>query len=328
MKKNKLSALMALMVALIVTIVPYNSIAQTTLKFGHAFHKDHPYYDMALKFKEELEKRSKTLRVDLFPACQLGNERDLLEGLQIGSVDISVVTSALVADFIRGFRALHMPFLIRDAQHLLKVMDGETGDMLAQELQKYGFIKLGYCYSGSRNLFCRRPVRSADKLQGLKIGTAGGNKILTSTWEAFGATVVLMSPNDIQPALLKGRVDAVEGTIINYKAMKLYEVAPYLVKIMYAFDWHNFLMSGATWEELSEKEKQDVLGAARSAQDHERTLYVKTENDLLEELQADYGIDVFVPGDIEQWKIRTEKIYETYTGDAGGPDYIEVIKSL
>ncbi len=82
-----------ILAVIILLAVPQAAYCKTELKFGHVLQEDHPYHKMALKFKEELEKRNDNLVVNIFPARQLGSERDLLEGVQIGSVDISTITS-------------------------------------------------------------------------------------------------------------------------------------------------------------------------------------------------------------------------------------------
>jgi len=109
-----------------------------TLKFGHVLQMDHPYHKMAVKFKEDLEKRNKKVVVNIFPARQLGNERDLVEGLQLGSVDISTITSALTAGFVPGFKVFSLPFLFKDADHLFRVMDSDIGNKLAKDMKKGG----------------------------------------------------------------------------------------------------------------------------------------------------------------------------------------------
>ena len=105
------------------------------LKFGHVLQMDHPYHKMAVKFKSELERRNKNVAVNIFPAKQLGNERDLVEGLQIGSVDISTITSALTAGFVPGFKAFSLPFLFTDADHLFRVMDSAVGEKLVGDME-------------------------------------------------------------------------------------------------------------------------------------------------------------------------------------------------
>jgi sugar phosphate isomerase/epimerase len=177
-----------------------------TFKFGHVLQTDHPYHMMALKFKEELEKRNKNCVVNIFPAKQLGNERDLVEGLQLGSVDISTITSALTAGFVPGFKVFRLPFLFKDANHLFRVMDSDIGAKLTKDMEGAGLIKLGFVYGGSRDLYSRQPIRNLQELKGKKIRTME-NKILVNTWNTLGvAQLQRQFPGEMCiPSVLKTR---------------------------------------------------------------------------------------------------------------------------
>lgn len=145
---------------------------RVVLKFAHVMATDHAYHLMAEKFKEELEALSNgQVEVQIFPAGQLGNERDLVEGLQIGTIDVSTVTSALTAGFVPGFQVFSLPFLFRDFDHLFMIMDGPMGEQLEQEMLQAGLVKLGFVSGGSRSLYSRAPIRSLSDLRGKKIRT-------------------------------------------------------------------------------------------------------------------------------------------------------------
>ncbi|MFH1282881.1 MAG: TRAP transporter substrate-binding protein, partial [bacterium] len=182
------------------------SAEKITLKFGHVLETDHPYHKMALKFKEELEKRQPEVTINIFPAKQLGSERDLVEGLQIGSVDISTITSALTAGFVSGFKVFSLPFLFKDTDHLFRVMDSDVGKKLEKDMEKAGLIKLGFVYGGSRDLYASVPIQNLDDLKGKKIRTME-NKILVDTWNTLGAIATPIPWGDVYLSLKQGVVD-------------------------------------------------------------------------------------------------------------------------
>ena len=94
-----------------------------------------------------------------------------MEGLQIGTIDVSTVTSALTAGFVPGFQVFSLPFLFRDFDHLFMIMDGPMGEQLEQEMLQAGLVKLGFVSGGSRSLYSRAPIRSLSDLKGKKIRT-------------------------------------------------------------------------------------------------------------------------------------------------------------
>ena len=298
-----------------------------TFKFGHVLQTDHPYHMMALKFKEELEKRNSNCVVNIFPAKQLGNERDLVEGLQMGSVDISTITSALTAGFVPGFKVFSLPFLFKDANHLFRVMDSDIGAKLTKDMEKAGLIKLGFVYGGSRDLYGRQPIQSLQDLKGKKIRTME-NKILVNTWNTLGAIATPIPWGDVYLSLKQGVVDGAEGTGASYRSMKFFESSPYYTRINYVFSWHNFMMSKIKWNKLPADVKKDVMAAAKIAQDYERALFVNEEKSLFKDLETKHGVKLFQPEDLNQWRNNIKNVYEENADKVGGMDYIKKIQGL
>lgn len=298
-----------------------------TLKFGHVLEMDHPYHKMALKFKEELEKRNTKVVVNVFPAKQLGNERDLVEGLQLGSVDISTITSALTAGFVAGFKVFSLPFLFTDSNHLFRVMDSQIGQKLVGDMEKAGLIKLGYVYGGSRDLYSRMPIQNLEELQGKKIRTME-NKILVDTWNTLGAVATPIPWGDVYLSLRQGVVDGGEGTGASYRSMKFFESAPHYTRINYVFSWHNFMMSKVTWGKLPNDVRDDVMATAKIAQEYERQLFVDVEKKLFEDLKKNYGVQIYYPPNMSKWREKITSVYEKNAGQVGGMDYIKRIQGL
>ena len=332
MKKIKgaiILTVMALIMAVMIIGFPNASSAadKIVLKFGHVLKTDHPYHMMALRFKEELEKRSPEVEVQIFPGKQLGAERDLVEGLQIGTVDISTITSALTAGFVSGFKVFSLPFLFRDADHLFKVMDSDIGQDLVEPMKKAGLIKLGYCYGGSRDLYSRKPIKDLTALKGNKIRTME-NKILVDTWNSLGAIATPISWGDVYLSLKQGVVDGAEGTGASYRSMKFFDSSPNFTRINYVFSWHNFMMSKRTWDKLPKQVQENVMTSAKIAQDFERQLFVDTEKSLFKDLQENHGVKLYYPQDIDKWRQSVLSVYEKNADKVGGMDYIKKIQAV
>ncbi len=144
--------------------------AEHVLVFGHVQPTDHPYHLMAEKFKEELEAMSGgRVEVEIHPGGSLGNERDLVEGLKLGTVDVSTITSALTATFVREFGVFSLPFLFESFEQMYKVMDSPVGDEFAAHLEREGLVKLGFNSGGARSMYASKPVNSLEDLQKMKI---------------------------------------------------------------------------------------------------------------------------------------------------------------
>jgi TRAP-type transport system periplasmic protein len=294
-----------------------------TLKFAHVLQPDHPYNLMALKFKEELEARNVGLNVEIFPAGQLGNESTLIEGLQIGSVDISTITSAVTANFVPEFQVFSLPFIFRDAGHLFRVMDGEIGDEMAQKLENVGLVKLGYAYGGTRDLYTSTAVRQLDDLKGLKIRTMKTTSII-DTWNALGAIATPIAWPDVPVSLKQKLIDGGEGTGVSYRSMTFYNDAKFFTRLAYIFSWHNFMMSKIVFDSLTPVQQTAVLDSAKIAEGYERNVFLEQEAALFGELAAK-GAEIITPSDRAMWVETISSVYDDNAEKVGGRDRIDRI---
>lgn len=310
-------------VSLSVTAPAFAGSDTRTLKFAHVLQPDHPYNLMALKFKEELEARNVGLSVDIFPAGQLGNESTLIEGLQIGSVDISTITSAVTANFVPEFQVFSLPFIFRDAGHLFRVMDGEIGDEMAAKLENVGLVKLGYAYGGTRDLYTSTAVRELADLKGLKIRTMKTTSII-DTWNALGAIATPIAWPDVPVSLKQKLIDGGEGTGVSYRSMTFYKDAKYFTRLSYIFSWHNFMMSKIVFDSLTPVQQTAVLDAAKIAEGYERLVFLEQEAALFGELESK-GAEIITPADRALWVETISSVYDDNAEKVGGRDRIDRI---
>ncbi|MFO7483231.1 TRAP transporter substrate-binding protein [Oceanibaculum nanhaiense] len=299
---------------------------QRTLTFAHVLEQNHPYHLMAVRFAEEIAANEPSLKVEVYPAGQLGDERTLIEALQTGSVDIATVTSALTANFVPQFRAFSLPFLFRDVDHLFAVMESDIGDELAQEMSKKGLVKLGYAYGGARDLYTHQPVRNLDELKGLKVRTME-NPAIVATWNKLGAVSTPISWNDVYVSLQQKLVDGGEGTGVSYKSMNFNTVAPHYTRINYIFSWHNLMMAKSTFDSLTPAQQQAVLKAGDVAVKYERKLFLEREDALFDELRK-IGVTVHQPSDAADWSQRAASVIDAQADSVGGKAWIERIRAV
>ncbi|MFV2091548.1 MAG: TRAP transporter substrate-binding protein [Hyphomicrobiales bacterium] len=310
-------------VALLVLFAVSADAQVRVLKFGHVLQPDHPYHKMALKFKEEIEKRNVGLEVRIFPAGQLGNESTLIEGLQIGSVDISTITSAVTANFVPDFQVFSLPFIFRDAGHLFRVMDGEIGDEMATKMLDAGLVKLGYVYGGTRDLYTSKAVRQLSDLKGLKIRTMKTTSII-DTWNALGAIATPIAWPDVPVSLKQKLIDGGEGTGVSYRSMTFYKDAKYFTRLAYIFSWHNFMMSKIVYDSLTPVQQRAVMDAAKIAEVYERNVFLDQEAALFDELKSK-GAEIIIPTDRAKWVETISKVYDDSAEKVGGRARIDRI---
>lgn len=326
MKRN-LVALLLVVSILVLSFSGIVSAKKTVLKLAHVQATDHAYHLMSVVFKEEVERLDPNIEVQIFPASQLGNERDLVEGLQIGTVDISTITSAITAGFVPGFKVFSLPFLFRDFDHMFAVMDGEIGAQLEKDMEKAGLIKLAFVSGGSRSLYSRMPIRNLADLKGKKIRIME-DPIYVDTWNALGALATPIVWGDVYLALQQGIVDGAEGAMISYDSMAFYGPSPHITEIEYVFSWHNFMMSKRSWQKLTEDQRSVILQAAEVAKDWERQYVKEFEQNLMTKLEQENGAFIYQAEDIEKWREAVIPVFEKNAKEVGGMELIEAILAV
>ena len=169
MKKTPIAIILAI---LLFSLNSCESIQKTkTIKLAHGLDMSHPVHKAMEFMASDLEKRSGgTLAIEIYPNQQLGNERQTVELLQIGSLGMTKVSAAIMENFAPNMKVFGLPFLFRDRAHAFEVLDGKIGKELLDGGQKYWLKGLGYYDSGSRSFYTKdRPISKPEDLKGLKI---------------------------------------------------------------------------------------------------------------------------------------------------------------
>ncbi len=124
----------------------------TTIRVGHVLAPTHPY-TLGLEHFADLvaEKTDNKVKVEVFHSSQLGNERDMIEGLQLGTLEMALVSTAPLSSFTDDFLVFDLPFIFKDTENARKVVDGEIGQKMLDDLQKQEIIGLAYWENGFRN---------------------------------------------------------------------------------------------------------------------------------------------------------------------------------
>jgi TRAP-type transport system periplasmic protein len=217
-------------------------------------------------FAEELKKRSNgRFEIRLHPGGALGGEREMLEGLQIGTVDLAIPATAVVGNFVPEVQILDIPFLFRDIDHAYRVLEGPIGQEMLAKFPSKNLVGLALGGNGFRQLTnSKKPVSSPDDLRGLKLRTME-NQTHLMVWRQLGALPTPMSLPEVFTALQQGVVDGQEnpiGAIINNK---FGQVQKHLTITNHAFTSIAVVMSPAAFNGLSAADKQLFIDGARLA---------------------------------------------------------------
>lgn len=267
------------------------------------------------------ERTDGRIKIDVFPAGQLGDERSSIELLQLGVIDFSRVSSSPLAEFNNDFGVFSLPYIFNSDDHMWKFLDGNSGENLLNSLLTAGIYGLTYYDAGSRSFFTKETIDSVEDLNGLKIRVPQ-NKINIDLMKAFGATASPMPYGEVYEALETGEIDGAENNLPSYYHTKAYEVAENYVVNKHQTPPDVLIMSEMTWNKISVADQEIVKQAAMDSSNFQRENWQKSETQAMIQLKAN-GVAITEVENFEEWKSATIPVIEKYQSD-----FQEVLKAI
>lgn len=309
-------------------IVNCSEISKTkTITLAHGLDINHSVHKAMVKMGEILDSISNGQMVlELYPSQQLGTERECLELLQIGSLDMTKVSAAVMENFAPKMKVLGIPFLFRDRQHSFQVLDGAIGKDLLNEGEKYWLKGMGYYDAGSRSFYTKeKPVKSPDDLKGLKIRVQESATAMEMV-SSLGGSPTPISWGELYTSLQQGVVDGAENNPPSFYLSRHYEVCKY-----YSLDEHTVLpdvliIGTHAWKKLSDQEKEWLQKSVDDSVQYQRKLWALAEEEALAEV-IKAGVEVIKPDKI-LFSVKVESMYEQYKTDEELYNLIQEIKKI
>jgi len=232
------------------------------LKYAHFQSADlsSPKHAAALAFESCVEgKTSGSIDVQIFPASQLGGGSEIMEGLQLGTVQMAAIHDGPISAVYKPFSVLAIPYLFDDQAMAWAVMDGAFGDALAQDmLETTGIRMFGVADNGVRNFTNNvRPVAEPKDMEGMKVRVMTAPVWVTLV-ESLGASATPVPWPELPGALQQGVVDGQENGVTNIVNASLYQHQKYVSLDGHVFSWHAYLMSDDFYQSLTDEEKKAV----------------------------------------------------------------------
>lgn len=196
------------------------------LRIGTVITPPHPVVAVLEEFKKRVEERTnRGITVQIFHTAQLGGEREMAEGMRLGSIEGAAITLAAVTTWVPQGGVFDLPFVFKDDDHALRVYNGAPAKRLAEFYPPQGFRVLGYTLSGVRNLFSTYPIAKPDDVRGRKMRTLQ-SPLHIAIWKTVGANPTPIPHPEVYGALQTKVVEIADNTATNYVNERWYEVAP------------------------------------------------------------------------------------------------------
>lgn len=321
----KTAAVMALMA--VVSFIPAQASAakKVTLKLGHNAATNHHYHKLSLMFQEAVAKASNgEIEIKIFPNDQLGSQRQLVEGAQIGTTDIVLTSDSIMSNFEDKYAVLNMPFLFRDMEHVGKTMDGPIGEEFRDMAAKKGLFVLAFWENGFRAISnSKHPIVTAKDCDGLKIRISPGF-LSVDMFKSLGALPTPMATGEVYSALQLGTVDGQENSPTFVLSHKYYEVQKYLSFTNHQHNNEPLIISKMVHDRLKPEHQKILRDEAQKLAPVARQMVVEADDMLVKELAG--KIEINHVTDFSTFEQASQQVYDKYKDKYG--DLIERIKAV
>lgn len=280
-----------------------------------------------LKFGEELERLSEG-RLSIRPHYDnaLGAEREVVEGMSLGLIDMGITSTGPMGGFVNDFMLFDLPYVFTTPEAVYAFLDGEHGKALADKLEAQSSVKiLGWMENGFRhNTNSVRPLNTPEDLAGIRHRTQE-SRVQVDTWTALGANASPMAWTEVFTALQQGVIDSQENPIPTIYDVKFYEVQKYLNLTQHVYSPAPLMIGAQLFNSLSEADQAILQEAAAIAVPVQREASQRMEQELIAELEAK-GMTVTKP-DLAPFKAKVQPVIEEWK-DAVGAELVEAAMSV
>jgi len=327
MKKYNIMLIITLVVLFfLLSVVSQGFAGPRKIQFGWttAASETDPYCIASTKFADLIkEKTNGKFEFELFPSNQLGDERAMIEGMQMGTIDAGLITNAPISGFVSSFMVLDLPFIFSSADIAHKTLDGPAGRMLLNKLDAIGIKGLAFAEGGFRQMINNvRPIISLQDVKGIKFRVMQ-NPIYIGLFQSLGSNAIPMPWGETFTAVQQGVMDGLEIPISVIWSNSYFEVTKYLSLTGHTYSPLVFMVSMGVWNSLSPEEQTIFLESAHEAAIYGRAKNQEIEIDLLKRLEEKGMLINEVP-DKKPFQEAVRSLYGEFEDKIGA----EVIKTV
>ena len=290
--------------------------AQTTLKVGHVFAADHPWQIALNGMAQDVsEATNGEVVIEVYPAAQLGGDREMAEGLGLGTIEMGLFGTGALQVLDKRLIVEELPYAWPTREHAYRALDGKLGEALADVLREKNITTLSWWESGYRHITNSvRPIETPEDLQGIKLRVPEA-ELRVDTFRQLGALPTPMAFSEVFTALQQGAVDGQENPLATIHASKFYEVQDHLALSGHIWGSAVLTISDRAWNRLSEEQQKLLQEAAEKWKIEERQMIVESDEQLLTELEA-AGVQITRP-DAAAFQEAVAPIWDQYEAEFG-----------
>jgi tripartite ATP-independent transporter DctP family solute receptor len=294
-----------------------------TLRLSHTGAPGHHYQTITEQFAKEIaEKTDGAVEIQIFPADQLGNQLESVEGTMIGTLEMTLASDTVLSNWVPDMGMLNLPFLFESMDEYLAAVEGPAGKMLSDQVEEKGAVIIGWWGNGMRHVTNSvRPITKPEDLKGLKIRVPEG-KVFVDTFEALGAGATVMSFGELYSALQLGVVDGQENPPAHILTQNFNEVQDYVSRTGHIHMGSPLIMNAGLFYSMPEEIQKTLLEVGKE--------YGRKHIDLIASLEEEQWKEVAARGmkinDVDKslFRAAVQPVYD----DAAGKFNQEILEQL
>lgn len=318
------NVLLTLLLSLLITGCGLKSDV-TVLKLGHSLDTKHSVH-IAMEYmaKRADELSNGKLKIEIYPGGVLGSERESVELLQLGSLDITKVSAAAMEGFVEEYKIFGLPYIFKDKAHSYAILDGELGKSMLAKGEEFWLRGLCFYDAGARSFYTSRPIDEPSDLAGLKIRVMQSITAVEMI-KSMGGSATPVSWGELYTALQSGVVDGAENNPPSYYLSHHYEVSRYYTLNEHTMIPDVLLMSTHAWKKLSDQKKKWLQQAVEESVAVQRAEWNKSEQESLNALKEE-GVEIIIPNKVPFME-AVEGVYEIYRSNPKIYNLIQQIRA-
>ncbi|HWR39524.1 MAG TPA: TRAP transporter substrate-binding protein [Patescibacteria group bacterium] len=284
-----------------------------TFRLAETHPPDYPTTLADKKFAELVKERTNgRITINVFPSSQLGEEKAVIEQVQLGAIEFTRVSASPLAEFNKQFGVYSLPYIFDNDDHMWSFLNGD-GQKMLDNMEKSKMKGLAYYTSGSRNFYTKNPVKTVEDLKGMKIRVQQ-NKINMDLIAALGASATPMPYGEVFSGLQTGVIDGAENNPPSYLTANHYQAVKNFVLDSHQRVPEVLLISKVTWDKLSEDDRKILKSAAADSVGFQREAWAKFEKDAMDKLKAN-GVVVTEVTDVKPWQNAVKPVIDKYNAE-------------
>jgi tripartite ATP-independent transporter DctP family solute receptor len=286
-----------------------------SFKYAHGGTPGTPHYQTAIELIDLLAKRLPQYNLEHYHSNQLGNERDMIEALQMGTIDIVGTSTTALSNFVPSLTILEFLYLIQDYDHADKVLKSEIGESLMADINAANMIGLGFYELGFRHLCINpKPVNKLADAKGLKLRVQE-NPVTVAGWTNLGVNAITMTWTDAIAGMQQGTIDAIEVPYTLIIPQTVYDYAKYVSETNHLYQGQATIMSQKAWKNIAAEDQQafreSVAEACRLSREYARSKTAEFREETLKR-----GMEI-ITLDLAEWRKQSQNLYAQYNKEYG-----------